>query len=87
MYDTPNYFLADNPIGRYSIGDRTPGLVINADGSLDLSLQHNEPTDATAKANLLPTPEGDLRPLMRIYLPKESVLDGTYQLPPIQKVG
>jgi Protein of unknown function (DUF1214) len=26
MYDTPNFLLVANPIGRYSIGDRTPGL-------------------------------------------------------------
>jgi hypothetical protein len=24
MYDMPDYFLVDNPISRYSIGDRTP---------------------------------------------------------------
>ena len=87
MYDLPNYYLVENPIGRYSIGDRTPGLVMNDDGSLDLSLQHNEPTDPKAKANWLPTPEGEFRPLVRIYLPEDSVLDGTYQLPPIQEVG
>lgn len=87
MYDTPKYYLVENPIGRYSIGDRTPGLVLNDDGSLDLYLQRDEPTDAKAKANWLPTPEGDFRPLMRIYLPKEAVLDGSYELPPIKKVG
>ena len=27
MYDTPDFYLVDNPIDRYSIGDRTPGLV------------------------------------------------------------
>ena len=59
---------------------------MNDDGSLDLYLQRDEPTDPRAKSNWLPTPEGDFRPLVRIYLPKESVLDGSYQLPPIQKV-
>ncbi len=85
MYDTPNYYLVENPIDRYSIGDRTPGIATNDDGSLDLSLQHGEPTDSKAKANWLPTPKGDFRPLIRIYLPEESVLDGSYALPPIQK--
>jgi hypothetical protein len=26
MYDLPDFYLVANPIGRYSIGDRTPGL-------------------------------------------------------------
>jgi hypothetical protein len=87
MYDVPHYYLVHNPIDRYSIGDRTPGLIVNDDGSLDLYLQHDEPTDPKAKANWLPTPVGDFRPLVRIYLPETPVLDGTYQLPPIQKVS
>jgi hypothetical protein len=87
MYDTPHYYLVENPIERYSIGDRTPGLVTDVDGSVDIYLQRTEPTDPKAKANWLPTPDGDFRPLVRIYLPEESVLDGSYKLPPIQKVG
>ena len=27
MYDLPEFYLVANPIDRYSIGDRTPGLV------------------------------------------------------------
>jgi hypothetical protein len=26
LYDTPNFLLVANPIGRYSMGDRTSGL-------------------------------------------------------------
>ena len=26
MYDVPEFYLVANPIDRYSIGDRTPGL-------------------------------------------------------------
>jgi hypothetical protein len=87
MYDLPNYYLVENPIDRYSIGDRTPGLVTNDDGSLDLYLQRDEPTDPKERANWLPSPADAFRPLVRIYLPGESVLDGSYQLPPIQKIG
>ncbi len=87
MYSTPKYYLVKNQIDRFSIGDRTPGLVKNADGSLDLYLQRDEPSDPNQKANWLPTPDGDFRPLVRIYLPEDSVLDGTYKLPPITKVG
>jgi hypothetical protein len=35
IYNSKDYFV-DNPINRYAIGDRTPGLKYNADGSLDI---------------------------------------------------
>jgi hypothetical protein len=83
MYDTPDYYLVDNPIDRYSIGDRTPGIQPAADRSLTLYLQHDEPTDEAERANWLPAPEGDFRPLMRLYLPGPAILDGSYTLPPV----
>lgn len=87
MYDTPDYYLVANPIGRYSIGDRTPGLVRAEDGSLTLVLSHEEPADPTARANWLPTPAGGFRPLIRLYQPRQSVLDGAYVLPPIRRTA
>lgn len=86
MYSMPDYYLVDNPIARFSIGDRTPGIHYGDDGSLTIYLQHDEPTDAEQKANWLPTPAGDFRPMLRIYQPREAVLDGTYRLPPIRRV-
>lgn len=83
MYDTPDYYLVDNPIDRYSIGDRTPGIQPAADGSLTLHLQHDPPTDEAERANWLPAPEGDFRPMMRMYQPLPAIFDGTYVLPPI----
>ncbi len=86
MYSMPEFFLVANPIDRYSIGDRTPGLVRGADGSLVIRMQHERPEDESLAANWLPTPEGDFRPMVRIYQPQQSVLDGTYRLPPIVRV-
>ncbi len=86
MYDRPDYYLVANPIERYSIGDRTPGLVTAADGSITIRMQRDEP-DAAARANWLPTPEGDFRPMLRIYIPAPSVLDGTYALPAITRLS
>ncbi len=85
MYDMPEYYLVANPINRYSIGDRTPGLRYNADGSLDINIQH-EPPDSES-ANWLPAPEGDFRPLLRMYQPREKIWRGEYILPPIHRVG
>ncbi len=87
MYDTPDFFLVANPINRYSIGDRTPGLVRGEDGSLTIHMQHDEPTDPTARANWLPTPAGAFRPILRIYEPADAVFDGGYELPPIVRAG
>jgi hypothetical protein len=87
MYDVPDYFLVENPIGRYSIGDRTPGLRRADDGSLAIRIQRDEPDDEAARANWLPAPEGGFRPLIRLYQPRAAVLDGTYTLPPIRRLA
>ncbi len=86
MYDTPRYYLVDNPIGRYSIGDRTPGLRYADDGSVTIYLQTDAPADSDAAANWLPTPSGDFRPILRMYEPGPSVLDGTYSLPAVRRI-
>ncbi|QFR97620.1 DUF1254 domain-containing protein [Streptomyces tsukubensis] len=84
MYDIPDYYLVENPAGRYAIGDRTPGLVYGSDGSLTLRLQRERPEDPAHAANWLPTPTGFFRPMMRLYTPDSSVLDGGYVLPGIR---
>ncbi|MFF1920262.1 DUF1214 domain-containing protein, partial [Streptomyces sp. NPDC058221] len=87
MYSTPDYYLVDNPVGRYSLGDRTPGLVYDEDGSLTVVIQRERPDDPAGAANWLPAPAGDFRPMIRLYTPGQSVLDGTYQLPRIVARG
>jgi hypothetical protein len=85
MYDTPDYYLIANPIDRYSVGDRTPGLRYGDDGSVTIYLQTERPDDDVRAANWLPTAAGDFRPILRIYEPGPSVLDGTYPLPKIRR--
>ncbi len=85
MYDLPEFFLVENAIDRYSVGDRTPGLVYADDGSLTLAIQRDAPSDPAARANWLPTPEGLFRPILRLYEPRAAVFDGTYELPPITR--
>jgi hypothetical protein len=84
MYGSPDHFLVDNPAGRYSIGDRTPGLVYGDDGSLTIHLRKDRPSDTAEAANWLPAPDGDFRPVIRLYTPEQAVLDGTYEIPPIR---
>jgi hypothetical protein len=86
MYDTPEFFLVENPIGRYSIGDRTPGIRTGEDGSVTIVLQREEPSEPGRRANWLPTPAGTFRPILRMYNPDEAVFDGSYEPPPIVRV-
>ena len=86
MYDLPDFYLVANPIERYSIGDRTRGLQLDEDGSLTIVMQADEPSTPEARANWLPTPRGDFRPLLRMYEPEAGVFDGGYELPPITKL-
>lgn len=76
------FFFTDNPIGRYVIGDRTPGLKTNDDGSLDIWIGHESP-GADHDSNWLPAPAGPFALFMRAYLPKPELLDGHYRLPPV----
>ena len=87
MYDAHEFYLVANSINRYSIGDRTPGLKYNADGSLILYMQKDSP-GADKESNWLPTPQsGAFRPIMRMYQPKQPIMDGSYLLPAIRRVG
>lgn len=86
MYDDRNYHLVANDIGRYSVGDRTRGLVTDTHGAVTVSISHTEPTDARSRANWLPAPPAGFRPMLRVYLPAESVARGDYALRPIRRV-
>lgn len=86
MYDSPRFRLIDNPISRYSIGDRTPGLKYNDDGSLDIYIQADAPGPDT-ESNWLPCPKDNFRPIMRMYQPRPEALDGTWTPPPVRRVG
>jgi len=82
MADTKERFVA-NLLNRYCVGDRS-GLAPNADGSVDIYLQHAAP--AGHDSNWLPAPEGKFRLWLRAYMPGAAILDGDYKVPPIVKV-
>ena len=86
MYDEPDYYLVANPIDRYSIGDRTPGLQTAADGSVTITMQRESP-GADREANWLPAPAGKFRPVLRSYQPVGPMLSGDYVLPKVRRTG
>ena len=85
MYSVPDFYLVENPINRYSIGDRTAGVVLDEDGALTITISHERPTGEKEAANWLPSPAGDFRPVMRMYEPDSSILDQTYEFPAITR--
>ena len=79
------FFLVQNPINRFSVGDRTAGLVKNADGSIDILIQREQPTGALA-ANWLPAAADTIRLSLRAYLPRAELRNRSWKVPPVRKV-
>jgi hypothetical protein len=82
MYSLPQRFLVDNPLNRYSIGNRSDGLKQGADGSLEIYMQADHP-GPDKESNWLPAPRGPFFFVGRFYGPKQEALDGRWSLPPL----
>ncbi len=73
-------FLVENELNRFALGDRDD-LIYNKDGSLDLYIQSESPSKEKL-SNWLPIPkEGAFSLTLRIYWPKEEVLNGNWEVP------
>ncbi|AWX56234.1 DUF1254 domain-containing protein [Brevibacillus brevis] len=88
IYDSDNHFI-NNPMNRYSIGDRTEGLKYNEDGSLDIYIQSTPPEGK--ESNWLPSPTSTTAPnfslVLRIYTPDESLQENTFVVPAVKVVN
>jgi len=78
-------FFFDNPLQRYAIGDRTPGLAYGTDGSLEIHMAATDPGEAR-RSNWLPCPRGPFVLLLRAYLPTPAFADGRYRVPAVRPV-
>ena len=85
-YDGTAGYLVENPIGRYLINSTTDGLVRDDDGSLTVYIQHDEPDAPEGWANWLPAPAGPSCITLRIPVPDQSVIDGAWEPPPIERI-
>jgi len=73
-------FLVKNDLNRFALGDRDD-LIYNADGSLDLFIQSQQPKRVPLQ-NWLPIPKaGPFSLTLRLYWPKQEVLDGAWRIP------
>jgi hypothetical protein len=84
MYDDQGYFVA-NPIQRFAIGDRD-ALKFNADGSLDIYIQHESP-GTEKESNWLPAPAGSFNLALRMYWPHPSAISGEWTPPAVMAVN
>lgn len=81
-YDLRTFALIPNAAKRYAIGDRTPGLLLEPDGSLVIDVASQPP--ARGAANWLPVSDAPFSLIVRMYEPGRAILDGRYRLPPLE---
>ncbi|KJZ65317.1 DUF1254 domain-containing protein [Pseudomonas fluorescens] len=81
LYD-PEGFQVGNALNRFAVSSWMP-FKTNADGSLDIYFQHENP-GKDLEANWLPAPKGGFNLTMRLYGPKPEVLNGKWNPPPIK---
>ena len=77
---SPDHYLVPNALGRYTLRDTN--LKRNADGSIDVAIQHDAPSGD--QTNWLPAPAGPFVVTLRMNWPLPAGLDGTYRVPPIR---
>ena len=83
LYDSDG-FQVGNRLDRFALSSWMP-LAVNADGSLDLYFQADDP-GADKRANWLPAPRAPFNLTMRIYAPKLDVRIGRWAPPPVRRL-
>lgn len=83
MYDAQYFFVA-NPLNRHNLSPRNT-LKYNEDGSLDLYLQKDSP-GKDKESNWLPAPAGKFALMLRMYWPRESAIDGSWEPPAVRRM-
>ena len=79
-------FLIENPINRYAVSSHFGKLNYNADGSLDIFIQNTSPS-IVEESNWLPAPTGPFNLTLRMYWPKQKVLNCEYKPPAVMRLG
>lgn len=86
LYDATTNLLVDNTLNRYLINSTMmDDLQKNADGSTTIYIQSEAP-EAALIPNWLPALEGPIALVMRLYLPQDSVINGEWTIPSLEKV-
>ncbi len=84
MYDGKTQFLVANPLKRYLLNSTTlESYKYGPDGSLTLYISHDNPA-AAKQSNWLPAPDGLFYAVLRVYLPDDAVINGSWKRPQMQ---
>lgn len=79
-------FMIPNAVHRYSVGDRTDGLVADKDGGVTIEVGATAPVDG-ATVNWLPVAaDAPFYLMMRLYRPQGSALEQVWVPPAIRRV-
>jgi hypothetical protein len=84
LYDDRQHFVA-NPINRYNI-ESSSRPKTNSDGSVDIYIQNADP-GADKASNWLPAPKEGFNLILRIYWPKQEVIDGKWVAPGVKPLA
>jgi hypothetical protein len=84
LYDSDGFQVA-NSLNRFAVSSWMP-FTYNADGSLDLYFQNDNPGPAK-QANWLPAPKGAFNLTMRVYSPRSEALTGKWNPPAVSKAA
>ena len=87
MYDGKTQLLVANPLNRYLLNSTTlEAYTYGSDGSLTLTLSHADP-GAPKQSNWLPAPDGPFYAILRVYMPGDAVIDGSWKKPPMTLIA
>ena len=79
MYNEKSLVVGNPTIDRYSIGQYTERLKNNTDSSLTSIIQ-NASHGKDNGSNWLPAPECGFNLLLRMYMPEEQIVNGTWSV-------
>ena len=81
VYDRKTQELVPNDRHKYLVSDNSEGLVVGEDGSVTITFSR----DAKG-ANAIPIPDGGFYLALRAQGPRREMMQGTWQLTPVQKL-
>lgn len=86
LYDKFHFF-APNSIKRFSIGTKNKDLMRNADGSVTIYVQTDQPSKAVERTNWLPATKDDFSLFIRAYWPQDVITNGDWAPPPVKPLS
>jgi len=87
MYELPSSLLVANPLNRYLLNSpMLPQFRRDPDGSVTVLIQHDSP-GKDLEPNWLPAPDGPFFLVLRLYWPKDDVLNGSRTPPALVRAN